>query len=176
MGSTPAPPSHGPHPRDHPHVCGEHDAQGLSEYARRGSSPRMGGTGRSWNTTKCPRDHPRVCGEHTAHPIEVSVAEGIIPTYAGSTVGLSNGDERVGDHPRVCGEHVLPYRPTDNSWGSSPRMRGAHGAGHVVRDVRGIIPAYAGSTHRRWPAKCWHWDHPRVCGEHFVPNLFRPFV
>ena len=31
---------------DHPRVCGEHDAQGLSEYARRGSSPRVRGTPR----------------------------------------------------------------------------------------------------------------------------------
>ena len=50
--------------------------------------------------------------------------------------------------------------------GSSPRMRGAPRAPRVEEAVRGIIPAYAGSTaHQGWPFFAGR-DHPRVCGEH----------
>ena len=51
--------------------------------------------------------------------------------------------------------------------GSSPRMRGAHQAGHHRHRVKGIIPAYAGSTNCCKPVRLAYRDHPRVCGEHF---------
>ena len=72
--------------------------------------------------------------------------KGIIPAYAGSTEGtvstLANGE----DHPRVCGEHGLAEFAPDCVKGSSPRMRGAPKPDVGSRVVRGIIPAYAGST------------------------------
>ena len=52
--------------------------------------------------------------------------------------------------------------------GSSPHVRGAHLDRRLPRRESGIIPACAGST---WPASPpWHssWDHPRMCGEHFI--------
>ena len=50
----------------------------------------------------------------------------IIPAYAGSTVyrRLLAGSRR--DHPRVCGEHLIIIARPVRTWGSSPRMRGAH--------------------------------------------------
>ena len=53
--------------------------------------------------------------------------------------------------------------------GSSPHTRGALG-GHLGCDgVPGIIPAYAGSTCRRWSGSWRRWDHPRIRGEHPSP-------
>ena len=48
-------------------------------------------------------------------------------------------------------------------------MRGARSLGVVDLVVRGIIPAYAGSTQPPYTAAPSLGDHPRVCGEHFVP-------
>ena len=132
--------------RDHPRVCGEHDIQLPPPLADLGSSPRMRGA--------------RITD------IGDTVAVRIIPAYAGSTPACDLQRHNTGDHPRVCGEHrsiCRAYRPIG---GSSPRMRGApvvHVGGYRAR---GIIPAYAGSTHRR-PSLAWcRRDHPRVCGEH----------
>ena len=50
--------------------------------------------------------------------------------------------------------------------GSSPRMRGAQAGHRVARALRGIIPAYAGSTRDELPVRPEGGDHPRVCGEH----------
>ena len=36
---------------------------------------------------------------------------GIIPAYAGSTVGLLIGYIGQGDHPRICGEHSRRAAP-----------------------------------------------------------------
>ena len=36
--------------------------------------------------------------------------------------------------------------------------------------VFGIIPAYAGNTVRNETKKCHIRDHPRVCGEHEIPD------
>ena len=59
------------------------------------------------------------------------------------------------------------HRPTKK--GSSPRVRGAAeliGAG--VED-EGIIPARAGSSHRRSRRRVPGRDHPRACGEQGYP-------
>ena len=90
----------------------------------------------------------------------------IIPAYAGSTRLAIYPQQKARDHPRVCGEH------TDNNpdgWaeaGSSPRMRGAHVWNSGDNGLRGIIPAYAGSTQMQNALCGVVRDHPRVCGEH----------
>ena len=73
--------------RDHPRVCGEHDAVNWPNFAFAGSSPRMRGTLPSIGFT----------GELV----------GIIPAYAGNTSICTSRGVMRGDHPRVCGEHVL---------------------------------------------------------------------
>ena len=68
----------------------------------------------------------------------------------------------------MCGEH----RPRFFAWavtvGSSPHVRGALSQETAWLGSLGIIPACAGSTKKRhtglWPS----WDHPRMCGEHWV--------
>ena len=50
--------------------------------------------------------------------------------------------------------------------GSSPRMRGAHVSPGSFEFLKGIIPAYAGSTGATTAQPILVRDHPRVCGEH----------
>ena len=132
---------------DHPRACGEHMDDTKKQVRVRESSPRMRGA--------LGMVHGRL---HI---------RGIIPAYAGSTSASLTTRTRTGDHPRVCGEHralnALKYGPL----GSSPRMRGALDGRELLVDVRGIIPAYAGSTARRASSSWRCRDHPRVCGEHF---------
>ena len=49
--------------------------------------------------------------------------------------------------------------------GSSPRVRGKHGAVVVVLDAQRLIPARAGKTAPAWRAHLRRWAHPRACGE-----------
>ena len=121
----------------------------------------------------------------------------IIPACAGNTCRSGNAAPSRRDHPRVCGEHNLIKSFVDGKTGSSPRVRGTprtnrpHNlmpgiipacAGNTqslllfgcrivdaeVVDEFGIIPACAGNTHCMTPTSAVSWDHPRVCGEHFV--------
>ena len=152
--------------RDHPRVCGEHGAMPYVQAIPRGSSPRMRGT----------LSHSRRIPCHT----------GIIPAYAGNTHCVLVLFADLWDHPRVCGEHSSRICDVRAEQGSSPRMRGtliignddnAHGgiipayAGNTHREhaaspgVR-IIPAYAGNTRMSHAARRSSKDHPRVCGEH----------
>ena len=153
--------------RDHPRVCGEHHTQPDFMPSLLGSSPRMRGA--------------------LALPTAFCASSGIIPAYAGSTGGKSDGIETCrGSSPRMRGARlanlalvglrgIIPAyagsteewcADIDAEWGSSPRMRGAHRVCDELRKRNGIIPAYAGSTvllrrHITAPT-----DHPRVCGEH----------
>ena len=91
--------------KDHPRVCGEHDARNRTLPCWSGSSPRMRGARR--------------------FPGTLTVRMGIIPAYAGSTSPQSPQNIYPQDHPRVCGEHWLLAKERKNVTGSSPRMRGA---------------------------------------------------
>ena len=150
-GNTSRPPQRRHSPRDHPRVCGEHIDWGYMQDPFVGSSPRMRGTPLK-----------------AAYP---SGSPGIIPAYAGNTGEASESMACGRDHPRVCGEHDVKshYRPPPP--GSSPRMRGTHAHRAYRRRHGGIIPAYAGNTPGSTLRRCSPWDHPRVCGEHYVLPL-----
>ena len=137
--------------RDHPRVCGEHDHIGHGGIRVKGSSPRVRGTpGR------------RVCAQ---------AMRGIIPACAGNTLRPSHASSMHGDHPRVCGEHTEGTSKTARWQGSSPRVRGTlrDGLGSCLH--AGIIPACAGNTAYVLSAFSSSRDHPRVCGEHELPEL-----
>ena len=112
--------------RDHPRVCGEHQALHLELQPLGGSSPRMRGThaeerlhvvdrgiipAYAGNTKLSPNatEHssgssPRMRGTRERLLVG-AVLVGIIPAYAGNTK-LSRARCRTRwDHPRVCGEH-----------------------------------------------------------------------
>ena len=136
----------GHRPRDHPRVCGEHAARIVDALQRPGSSPRMRGA--------------QKIGE------QMAAGTGIIPAYAGSTVGSAMLTSMSRDHPRVCGEHSFFPPIVIVVSGSSPRMRGARRVHDDAAPRVGIIPAYAGSTFQNGPQTKPRRDHPRVCGEH----------
>ena len=117
-----------PRRRDHPRVCGEHEASFAGRRAVRGSSPRMRGTHCRCNTGGC-------CG-------------GIIPAYAGNTHVAPTFQSTRRDHPRVCGEHPHVIVVDIGVLGSSPRMRGTLPDFNAPDGITGIIPAYAGNTLR----------------------------
>ena len=50
-------------------------------------------------------------------------------------------------------------------------MRGAPSHHQLGELLRGIIPAYAGSTNRKGTMLKARWDHPRVCGEHALGDF-----
>jgi len=128
-----------------------------------------GSTRRGWPVRRRRGDHPRVRGEHF-HPFShVFFREGssprargahtdadrcrslvgIIPACAGSTLRGHLHHPCPRDHPRVRGEHFHPFSHVFFREGSSPRARGAHRPPEPANSGTGIIPACAGSTHRR---------------------------
>ena len=112
--------------RDHPRVCGEHEAGLDITEMRAGSSPRMRGTLRARFAASIPR--------------------GIIPAYAGNTWAAASVPGLLWDHPRVCGEHEPRQLLGKRGEGSSPRMRGTPSVSLRYICESRIIPAYAGNT------------------------------
>ena len=92
---------------------------------------------------------PRMRGA-PAHISTLSLAVGIIPADAGSTVDGIGGAGIKEDHPRGCGEHIGTGCMDRVHLGSSPRMRGAPIADHLEEPFQR--------------------DHPRGCGEHTLEN------
>ena len=132
--------------RAHPHVCGEHAKAKSVFMPLSGSSPRMRGT--------------------RSKALEVTGWEGLIPTYAGNTGGSLSSGFFSRAHPHVCGEHDPKTLANELYSGSSPRMRGTHGAKSEAGMAPGLIPTYAGNTQRSLPQSEPHRAHPHVCGEH----------
>ena len=142
--------------RDHPRVCGEHDAIVVPLRFRAGSSPRMRGTPFCQNWLR--------------------LGYGIIPAYAGNTCIHQRQPFSSRDHPRVCGEHVANTSRGIFRSGSSPRMRGTPQGHGTLHGRAGIIPAYAGNTLDAGFSCFSNGDHPRVCGEHAAANFRRRSV
>ena len=132
--------------RDHPRMCGEHQAWKLNGEAIKGSSPHVRGT--------------RVLVRGLVPP------RGIIPACAGNTPRMSFFLLLFGDHPRMCGEHPDFTARISACWGSSPHVRGTLCKRFIRVFPIGIIPACAGNTALREPNVYVQWDHPRMCGEH----------
>ena len=137
--------------RDHPRVCGEHAKLPASMLALPGSSPRVRGT--------------LALGAGEKHD------GGIIPACAGNTSARTAVCMERRDHPRVCGEHDSAVWFDNWPQGSSPRVRGTRMAMREWLDLYGIIPACAGNTYIGGESTECPRDHPRVCGEHELPEL-----
>ena len=149
-GSTSLKDSEAEKPEDHPRGCGEHRFRPAGRGRAGGSSPRMRGA--------------------LGDVAQQLLRTGIIPADAGSTTAWAKWSCPGQDHPRGCGEHgdvVVKMRPLP---GSSPRMRGALGLDEKLDTLKGIIPADAGSTALKDFLTEKMEDHPRGCGEHFLPS------
>ena len=112
--------------RDHPRIRGEHVLVADALPSELGSSPHTRGAQERWD--------------------KLSEWVGIIPAYAGSTTASLTTAITCRDHPRIRGEHQHQSQSVYVGVGSSPHTRGAHDHGDGLEGIRGIIPAYAGST------------------------------
>ena len=132
-GSTLGRLSRAPTGTDHPRIRGEHIQKQSADSTGKGSSPHTRGA-------------PRVESRR-------GILGGIIPAYAGSTVGGNTADRVI--------------------QGSSPHTRGAPSRGSHTSAWTGIIPAYAGSTNLPTAGDDKAADHPRIRGEHWSPRTWR---
>ena len=154
---------------DHPRIRGEHQerwqsshpsegiipayagstyGQALCYISSKGSSPHTRGAPRHPTPRgPGPRDHPRIRGEHHGRGVRERRVRGIIPAYAGSTLDCKRPSPTAwGSSPHTRGARLAMPCPRSRA-GDHPRIRGEHPAPHdPLRIVRGIIPAYAGST------------------------------
>ena len=112
---------------------------------------------------------PLARGAHTSQRLYHGHG-GIIPARAGSTRWACMTPWAVRDHPRSRGEHRPETGMIQKVEGSSPLARGALVPGAAGQDIRGIIPARAGSTSWRWCRRSRIRDHPRSRGEHTHPG------
>ena len=172
---------------DHPRIRGEHRSASAEEWSTAGSSPHTrGAPPASGPGPAAVRIIPAYAGSTPCRACRGCVRRGssphtrgappaartasanprIIPAYAGSTPPSRSGSPAGPDHPRIRGEHHFHPRLQLRLQGSSPHTRGAPSSPGLVDGLRGIIPAYAGSTGagvgRRYPPR----DHPRIRGEH----------
>ncbi len=90
---------------------------------------------------------------------------GITPAWAGKSRLCGTLQRRHTDHPRAGGEKSNWDTQCRSMVGSPPHRRGKAGENHLVAQLPGITPAWAGKSGvpccsiRPW------WDHPRVGGE-----------
>ena len=102
----------------------------------------------------------------------LSVYFGITPACAGTTYADLSARIICKDHPRVCGNHGRKACPACLLLGSPPRVREPLTVCSSQRIRLGITPACAGTTYSP-PHTSRHFrDHPRVCGNHIVPEIW----
>ena len=131
--------------RAHPRVGGENWFHARVSQAMRGSSPR--GRGK--------RDSARL----------LRVGHGLIPAWAGKTLGRASAPSSEPAHPRVGGENAHGHGRRHRRRGSSPRGRGKPHGARLAPGVSGLIPAWAGKTCKSNPYVLGVRAHPRVGGE-----------
>ena len=153
---------------------------------RPGSSPRVRGTGRRGVSLRSLMAvHPRVCGEQAYRVVNDMASIGSSPRVRGTDEPLVNayaeirfipacaGNSNQRDvtrsiqavHPRVCGEQWIWQGLSENTLGSSPRVRGTGRKQQRQDSERRFIPACAGNrpvASRYGPTRS---VHPRVCEE-----------
>ena len=107
-------------------------------------------------------------GKVSVHPC-LPCSFGITPARAGKSIFRFGGLNLVGDHPRACGEKLYDASFCIRNLGSPPRVRGKVGIVQSLEDALGITPARAGKSCCSSSRFCICWDHPRACGEKFLP-------
>ena len=93
-----------------------------------------------------------------------------IPAFAGTTRRRRRRRLTAPVHPRVRGDHGKPPKLSLFANGSSPRSRGPQDSRSTVSDSSRFIPAFAGTTipaTRPHPRRA---VHPRVRGDHLIPQ------
>ena len=136
-------------------------------------------------------DHPRGCGENFAvsgflprqmgspprmrgklnQAVAVFCFAGITPADAGKTYAGRYSTYRSQDHPRGCGENIKARVRRHRYTGSPPRMRGKPWYALADRQRQRITPAGAGKTSGSRTRTNCRKDHPRRCGENYLPGF-----
>ena len=122
----------------HPHACGEHRLQEITDQLNIGSSPRMWGTRR----------------------------QRFIPTHVGNTLCRPQPHRSRAVHPHACGEHLASAAPFAARVGSSPRMWGTRTPLQWAWCHDRFIPTHVGNTPLSLSALPTITVHPHACGEH----------
>ena len=153
-------------PGSSPRVRGKHHALRNRGTTNRLIPARAGKTKRVAASSMADRAHPRACGENhigwgpmrghegSSPRVRGKLPGGVggpgflglIPARAGKTWRTPSASSTRPAHPRACGENHMATGPMNASIGSSPRVRGKRGRGHVGRRHRRLIPARAGKT------------------------------
>ena len=135
-------------------------------------------------------DHPRLCGEKPTHDENIFSWGGspppmrgkawnlflnynsfrITPAYAGKSFQHVESFKINRDHPRLCGEKALNGFSFTYLLGSPPPMRGKEFEFHLPYLQKRITPAYAGKRTTMRSTQSAIKDHPRLCGEKFLPS------
>ena len=109
---------------DHPRMCGEKGASGLSLRRMTGSPPHVRGK--------------------ASHRGLVWELPGITPACAGKRQSPSGSHRLSLDHPRMCGEKCLNSLMVAPVTGSPPHVRGKGDSEVISQCTHGITPACAG--------------------------------
>ena len=158
--------------RDHPRIRGEHSSSMAYCILRSGIIPAYAGStasGPAWRPQF--GDHPRIRGEHTPACAIPSCPTGSSPHTRGARSGIPSHRIRVRIIPAYAGSTRCTSSLLPSRYGSSPHTRGALMAPRRLLAAAGIIPAYAGSTGGISAGFSEAWDHPRIRGEHGVPEF-----
>ena len=92
----------------------------------------------------------------------------ITPAQAGKRLSEKTPAAAPWNHPRVGGEKIRCPTRTRRQTGSPPRGRGKDGEDHLVAQLPGITPAWAGKRRPQQRHRMALQDHPRVGGEKTV--------
>ena len=111
--------------KDHPRVCGEQELCSKSNRDKKGSPPRVRGTGNGCKAA--------------------SIRQRITPACAGNSQSLLDRKYTQQDHPRVCGEQSPFILSRDFYIGSPPRVRGTEPTYRLLESLPRITPACAGN-------------------------------
>ena len=140
--------------RAHPRSRGENDIFGNVDGGRLGSSP----------LTR---------GKHEAGATK-TLRIGLIPAHAGKTLAERGREGHPAAHPRSRGENNRMSEAEQNRVGSSPLTRGKLRITTPAERRHRLIPAHAGKTPPRRPARHQRRAHPRSRGENRKSAERRP--
>ena len=127
-----------------------------------------GKTGLIRSRTVVPRAHPRSRGENSLMMCTSVFLSGLIPAHAGKTLASAGIKSVRPAHPRSRGENGRNSAFFGLFPGSSPLTRGKRLPLYRRWTPSRLIPAHAGKTSTRQPARPPGTAHPRSRGENSV--------
>lgn len=95
----------------------------------------------------------------------------ITPTCVGNTGLTWLRTSRRWDHPHLCGEHLTMWVRFPRQPGSPPPVWGTQVVTQGLSWLGRITPTCVGNTNGRDEESPLSWDHPHLCGEHFMLML-----